>query len=641
MTTTVPTGAVRPQIDTEPSAFARTYPERKPFSVQPDRSAENPFEAANGTLRFSSERRAVERETTAQAATRSGTAAPRSASASRASSTRSASGTKRASSSGGSNQPPKKRKRRISKKKKRRLLLAGAFLLFAVLVLVGTILLLNYFACGGRERCHGETPAVSDTPKPGETPAAATLDETVIGSDVTIDGVQVQNLTVAEARRKLNDSIARTRNSVAIMVTYEEHYITLHADDIGLDFSESLEDALLLAAQSDAPQTLKLAPTFSSEALRTALQPLNEQIPSHAVNATAEVKFKTNKIDDVKYYQPYWEFTPGTNGARIDSDALERQITDALNAGDYTADLTPTVAVSEPEVTIEMLQSQYHLLGSYTTNYRFKGSSSTDPDVAENCMARDTNISKAVNMMQVVTLAPGKSFSFNKKTGDRTEKNGWVPANAVYQGSGYRKEPGGGVCQISTTMFNAVLRAGITNINRRGHSIPSDYVTEHFEDGLGFDATVDYKDNHIDFGFKNDTGNTIYMFVYITKNKESGRRKNINVEIYGVEQPGVEYRCRNEILEHTPADDQSKYEYEVDKSMLSSAKPVLIRNPHDGYKVKTYVDKYVNGSFVKTIRTEETVYKVIYPKYKIGSAEVTAAPVNTPKPTTPPDDDEE
>ena len=80
MTTTVPTGAVRPQIDTEPSAFARTYPERKPSSVQPDRSAENPFEAANGTLRFSSERRAVERETTAQA-TRSGTA-PRSASSS-------------------------------------------------------------------------------------------------------------------------------------------------------------------------------------------------------------------------------------------------------------------------------------------------------------------------------------------------------------------------------------------------------------------------------------------------------------------------------------------------------------------------------------------------------------------------------
>ena len=47
----------------------------------------------------------------------------------------------------------------------------------------------------------------------------------------------------------------------------------------------------------------------------------------------------------------------------------------------------------------------------------------------------------------------------------------------------------------------------------------------------------------------------------------------------------------------------------------------------------------MNGSFVKTIRTEETVYKVVYPKYKIGSAEITPAPVITPKPTTPPSDD--
>ena len=634
MTTTVQAGAVRPQIDTEPSAFAQQYPARRPFSVQPDRSAENPFEAANGTLRFSNTRKAAEQETIAAQAARSGAGASHSAGASRTTA-KSASGTKRASSSGGSKQPPKKRKRRMSKKKRRRILFAGLFLLFAVAVLVGTILLLNYFACGGRERCQGEPSEVTDTPKPGETPAV-TLDETVIAPSVTINGVQVQNLTVAEARRKVGDAIAATRSAVALSVSYEEYGLTLHADDLGLDFSQSLEDALLLAAQSDAPQTLKLTPTFSSEALRSALQPLNDQIPSHAVNASVEVKLKTNKIDGVLFYQPYWDYTEGTNGARIDSEALERQIVEALERGEYTADLTPTVTVSEPEITVEKLQAQYHLLGSYTTNYRFKGSSSTSPDVAQNCQNRDINISKAIGMMQVVKLDPGKSFSFNKTTGERSEKKGWVPANAVYQGTGYTKEPGGGVCQVSTTIFNAILRAGITSINRRGHSIPSDYVTKHFEEGLGFDATVDY--GHIDFSFKNDTGHTIYMFIYLTKNKDSARRKNINVEIYGVEQPGVEYRCRNEILEFTPSDDQSKFEYEIDKSMSASAKPVLLRNPHDGYKVKTYVDMYRNGMYIKTVRTEETVYKVIYPKYKIGSAEVTAPPIVTPKPSDSDDD---
>ena len=636
MTTTAPAGTVRTQVDTASSAFARTDSSRRPFSVQPDRSAENPFEAANGTLRFSSARKPVEQETVAQA-TGSGSSASRSRSASRPATTRSSSGAKRSSSSGGSKRPPKKRRHKYSVKKKR-LLFAGACLLFAISVLIATILLLNYFACGGRERCQqqGDPSAVS-TPNPG-SPSASTLDETVIESNVTINGVPVQNLTVADARKRLSDSVANTRASVAITVTYEEHYIILHADDLGLDFTQSLEDALLLAAQSGTPQTLTLTPTFSSEALRNALQPLNEQIPSHAVNATAEINYRTNVIDKTSYYQPYWEFTPGSNGARIDSEALERQIGEAILSGNYTADLTPEVTVSEPDVTVDTLKAQYHLLGSYTTNYRFKGSSSTAADVAENCMARDVNISKAVAMMQIVKLEPGKSFSFNKTTGERSEKKGWALANAVYQGSGYRKEPGGGVCQISTTMFNAVLRAGITNITRRGHSIPSDYVTDHFEEGLGFDATVDYKDNHIDFGFKNDTGSTIYMFVYITKNKESGRRKNINVEIYGKEQPGVEYRCYNEILEFTPSDDKNMIEYEIDKTMLASAKPILLRNPHDGYKVKTYVDKYQDGRLVKTVRTEETVYKVIYPKYKIGSAEITPAPTATPKVTEPPED---
>ena len=70
--------------------------------------------------------------------------------------------------------------------------------------------------------------------------------------------------------------------------------------------------------------------------------------------------------------------------------------------------------------------------------------------------------------------------------------------------------------------------------------------------------------------------------------------------------------------------------------MLTSAKPVLLNTPHNGYKVKTYVDKYKDGRFVRTVRTEETIYKPIYPIYRVGTAEVTPKPTNTPKPTKTP-----
>ena len=641
MTDSVTMGAVRPQLNTE-SSYARDWNTRRTASAQPNRSAEDPFAAANGTLRFASERKAAAptgkaTEAPVRAASASGSRSS-SGSSARSSAGRASSAPKR-SSSGGS-QPPKKRRRR--KKKARRLLFfAIGFLILAVAILVTAILL-----AGNCTKNCKTSPAAITTPEPVaslmpiETPEPIT-DETIITQDAVIEGVNVRNLTVSEARGQVKNALKEKRDAFDITVSYENYDpLTLTADTIGLSYSEAdLDDALINAARGTV-STVNLPMTFDGELLRNALYELNDKIPNHAVNASVTVKWKTNKVGDVKYQQPYWDFTAGTNGAKIDFTDLENQITEAIESGDYTASLTPKVTVSEPEITLESLQSQLTLLGSYSTSYYFKGSTSTDAALVENRMGRDANITKAIGMMQVTKMDPGTSFSFNKKTGDRTEKKGWALANAVYQGSGYRKEPGGGVCQVSTTIFNAILRAGITHITRSPHSIPSDYVTKEFRDGLGFDATVDWKDNHIDFGFKNDTGHTIYMFIYISKNKESSRKKNINVEIYGQKEDGVEYRCRNEILEETFwKDDESRFEYEY-VNTLPAGKQEQVRTPHDGYVVKTYVDKYKDGNFVKTVRTEETTYKVIYPKYNVGLSTPTPSPTKTPKPTATPDPDD-
>ena len=642
MTDSATAGVVRPQPNTE-AAPARDWNARRTASSLPNRSAEEPFAAANGTLRFASDRRpnaaAQQGEQTRAASassrgtqTRTGTSSR--GAQSRSSSAKSTSSQKR-SGSGGSNQPPKKRRRK-RKKTRRLLFIAAGFLVFAVIVLVTSILL--------AESAKGCNPS-SDVPasivpdasaEPIETPAPVT-DETVISSDAVIEGVKLRDLTVAAARERVKAAMQEKRNSFDITVSYESYDpLTLTADMIGLSYSEAaLDDALINAARGTETQ-VSLPMTFDSDLLKDALKELNNKIPNHAVNASVTVKWKTNKVGDVKYQQPYWDFTAGTNGAKIDFTDLENQITEAIESGDYTASLTPKVTVSEPEITLESLQSQLTLLGSYTTSYYFKGSTSTDAALVENRMGRDANITKAIGMMQVTKMDPGSSFSFNKKTGDRTEKKGWALANAI-QDQTYTKEPGGGVCQVSTTIFNAILRSGITHITRRGHSIPSDYVTKEFRDGLGFDATVD--SNHIDFSFKNDTGHTIYMFIYISKNKESSRKKNINVEIYGQAEEGVEYRCRNEIIEEIFwKDDPTKIEYEEDKT-LPAGKQVQIRNAHDGYRVITYVDKYKNGAFVKTVRKEETFYKPIYPKYTIGVAAETPVPTKSPKPTSAPYED--
>ena len=626
-----PAGASSARYNLPTPNFVAPQDAQRSVVARPERRAEDPFAAANGTLHFSTERRAASQKA-AQTGNGTAVAAARTGAGGSGSTGSRSTGAKRSASSGGSGQPPKKRRRK--KNNKRLMLFAFGFLLFALIVLIGTILLLNYFACGGRERCRGEAPVdtQSAAPHADQTPEPV-FDDRPIAANAVINGVGVQNLTVKDARARVAQKLEQDKNSVAITVSYEEYETTLHADDLGLTYTEGLEEALTSAANGTGSLTLTAAMGFDPDRLRESLYALNEQIPNHATNATAELVYENYKIGDEVYYKPKWVFHEGTNGAQLDYDSVESGVREALKAGNYTASLTPAVTVSEPDRTADDLKSEISLLGSYTTNYRFKGSSSTDAATVENCMARDRNISKAIAMMQYIELKPGKTWSFNDRTGERSEKKGWSLANAVYQGQGYRKEPGGGVCQISTTMFNALLRAGVHTFSRRGHSIPSDYVTSDFEKGLGFDATVDY--GHIDFKFTNDTGNTIYVLCYITKNKESGRRKNINVEVYGQAQPGVEYRCRNEILEKTPASDENA-EYQDDKTMLASAKPIQIRKGHDGYKVNTYVDMYRDGSFVRCVYTEFTAYEMIPPKYLRGTAVVTPAPTATPKATDTP-----
>ncbi len=611
--TTVTQGSARTNSITN-ADYARDYSARRTASAT-NRSAEDPFSAANGTLQFANRRR------TAASAAKTAPAA-RSASATRGT----ASAPKRA---GSASQPPKKRKRR-RKKDKRLFLLALAFFALALIVLVIALVSL----CGG---CGKNSPVPANTDEPpvsaGPTPSAAPAvsDDTVIERSATVEGVSLRNMTVGDARGKILQKLEEKLASVDVTVAYADYDpLILTADRIGLSYSPSDVDAVLneIAGGGDARD---IPLSIDESRLRAALNELNEKIPNHAVDAHAEVSFKYNKIDGVSYAQPVWKITESKNGAVIDFDDLAHQIIHAIDTGDYTATLTPSVSVSEPALTTEALKATITLLGSYSTNYRFKGSSSTDPSVVETAMARDHNISKAVGLMQVVTLEPGERFSYNNRTGERTEKRDWALAPAVYLGD-HRKEPGGGVCQVSTTIFNAILRAGIRDINRRGHSIPSDYVTTDFKKGLGFDATVDY--GHIDFGFKNDTGHTIYMFVYITKN--NSHRKNIVVEIYGQAEKGVEYRCSNEILEEWPWKDPDKYEYEKDRHMLETDEPILLNTPRDGYRVVTYVDKYKDNKFVERWRTEETTYKPTYPKYRIGTAKVTPPPTNTPKPTDPP-----
>jgi len=481
---------------------------------------------------------------------------------------------------------------------------SGALLFFgaALLLLIAAIILLVQ---GGKPTFNPE----------------AYGEDSILPKGVSIAQVPVGELTVGEARELVAAQLQPQLAGIAFALQNDHIDAVLRAADLAASYDI---DAALLEAiiKNKRNASYEVSLIVDDEVLLASVLALNGDIPDHAQEASFTIE--TDEIGKSQFV-----YTEGHAGMMLGHEGIVADVHAALAAGTLTARITPDVQVSEPVVTLAELKEKTTLLASYQTEYQFRRTASMTDEEFENHAARDVNITKALGMMNVIKLEPGYIFSFNDTTGKRSDKNGWALANAVYK-DGLRKETGGGVCQITTTMFNALLRANIQIVNRKGHTIPSTYVTKRFVDGLGFDATVDF--GSIDFKFRNNTDSTLYLFCYAQINPEFTRRKLIHIEVYGrAFEPGVSYKVRNEILEHIVADQP---EEKPNKNEFVGFEAIT-RVAHDYYKVQTYVDKYLNGVFAETVRTEITEYKLIQEQRTIGTKPTPTPSLGPVAPVTP------
>ncbi|MBC7808117.1 MAG: VanW family protein [Akkermansiaceae bacterium] len=182
---------------------------------------------------------------------------------------------------------------------------------------------------------------------------------------------------------------------------------------------------------------------------------------------------------------------PEQKGIALDVDATRKALlkngVEELRDGEQ---VTMVITETNPAMTGDNLGGVTTLLASYTTSF---GSSSA---------ARQSNIRKASAHMDGTLLAPGEVFSYNDIVGPRSPRLGWRNA-PTYQDGQVVPGPGGGICQTSTTLYNAVLRANLKVVERRNHSMPVHYVP------AGCDATVDYGSQ--DFKFQNNTKGPVYV----------------------------------------------------------------------------------------------------------------------------------
>lgn len=208
-------------------------------------------------------------------------------------------------------------------------------------------------------------------------------------------------------------------------------------------------------------------------------------------------------------------------------------------------------------------------IASYTTRF--------DPSQVD----RTINIRIAAEALDGLILAPGEHFSFNERVGPRVEEAGYKEAPVIIDGE-LVPDIGGGVCQVSTTLYAAALLSGLRITSRVPHSIPAAYVP------LGFDATVVY--DTIDFRFQNDTDD----YILIKATVEGDR---LTVAFYG-DQPRFESaRLESEVVEVLP-----RKVIRESRQGLTRGQERVIRQGRDGYRVHVWrVARDADGNEVRDL----------------------------------------
>lgn len=273
-----------------------------------------------------------------------------------------------------------------------------------------------------------------------------------------------------------------------------------------------------------------------------------------------------------------------TIGRRVDIVALYEEIYHQYYQRDKIVIDIPTI-LDYPTITAKSLKSRTALRGGFSTN------------IASSSPARKHNVKKSLLSINGLRVQPNEKISFNTVVGKRTEQNGYKSAKIIIDGE-FVEGTGGGVCQTSTTLYNALLLSGIDVLSVHKHSQRVSYVP------VGLDAMVNYGSS--DLVFVNNTAHDIYIISRYTDSK-------ITVNIYGdALESGVRYQTVSETEEILQAgamdiliDTEGKY---ADKVKYDD-ESFILKPQKSGIIAKSYLCKYQNGALVDKKFLRRETYK--------------------------------
>lgn len=431
---------------------------------------------------------------------------------------------------------------------------------------------------------------------------------------VTVEGVAIGGKTMSEAEAMLKELIASKALSGKLPLTLNDqtYYFDLSTVPVTTNLADVLAQAFQLARSGNVEDVLTEAANIrtNGKAFTLTLQYDFSSISAQVAALASEIDQPASSatFDKIDKDAHTVTIAQGTSGIAVDQQALVQSITTALMGGDYTTPIAIPLQASpsiSPDAQVTFL--------STSAETSFSGSSSN----------RIYNIKKGADLMNGYVLKPGETFSTNGVLGTRTLANGWKMANAYVSGT-TEEQAGGGVCQLSSTLYNAVVKADLEIVSRRNHSMPVSYMRK------GLDATINSVGNIIDFKFKNNTDSDVVIFAWT-----SG--KTLHFKLYRCEFATDEYdeiRLTSEKIDTIyPSGEMVE---ELDPTLPVGSEEIVVERKN-GERWQSYKNYYKDGKFVKTEKLAVSTYSAFDGKKLVGpSPSPTLTPSNTPEPAVTP-----
>lgn len=375
-----------------------------------------------------------------------------------------------------------------------------------------------------------------------------------INKNIYINDIDISHLYKYEARSKIKEVISSNNE---IVLKYNDKEYKLKLNDIGVSYNidDAVNAAYLIGRDKDfisniktkinldlgENKLIKLNYTYDEDKLNYYINLINSEIKIEPLNATVKL------VDSKLLYEKE------VYGLKVDEEDLKQSILSNIDNISNKEIIINTKKLT-PKYLYEELCKIDTELGTFETSFN------------ENIKNRVSNIKIASESINNIIVNPGEEFSFNEHMYNNYEKQMFKNAPIIVNGK-LEEGIGGGICQVSSTLYNAVLYSGLEITKVKNHSIPSSYINK------GRDATVSH--GTLDFRFENNFNTPVLIVNNVYNNK-------VKTTIYGHSVNKKDIEIFTDIVECIPNETKIKKSNEFYKGEKH------IEEGRKGYKVKTY-----------------------------------------------------